>query len=200
MPDDRERVPPTSRLLLVPALCTLLVPQLRLTGDLLRLSPVTPFEIFWLVPIFGAYFGWRLKGDAEAPRPGSIVSRAALPLAIFVAALLLFRPTSGAMGVVSILSIVLVRRIWPRLNDVLLGYAIAARVPVTLAMLLATLGGWETVYDVAPFSIAAGLLPQLTVWFGFTVVAGTLSAGLWLSFEQWRERGMREPSRSASAH
>jgi len=40
-----------ARFLLVPALITLALTQLRLTGDLLGISGFGPYEIAWLVPI-----------------------------------------------------------------------------------------------------------------------------------------------------
>ena len=55
-------------------------------------------------------------------------------------------------------------------------------------MLVAMLGGWGTHYDKGPPDFPAmgvvatwvwiGLLPQLTLWIGFTVVAGALFGGL----------------------
>jgi len=177
-----------ARLLLVPFLATLAFTLLRLTGDLLRWSPIEPYEIAWLVPIFGVYLGAQLARESAPPAPGTILTTAALPAVLFVTGLALFRPTSGAMAVISVLAVVLVRRVWPRLNSALFGYALAARVPVAIAMLAATSGEWETVYDVAPFSLAAGLLPQLTVWIGFTVLVGTLSAALFLRVKMARDR------------
>lgn len=171
------------RLLLVPFLGTLALTLFRLTGDLLRwpagepYGPFGPHQIFWLVPVFGAYFGVKLAKQTEAPTPKALFSRTLLPSALFISGLVLFRPTSGAMAAISVAAVVLVRSIWPRLNSALLGYALAARVPVAIAMLAATTGSWETVYDVAPFSLAAGLLPQLTVWIAFTVLVGTSAAG-----------------------
>ena len=193
-----SRGPGYARLLLVPALITLSVTVLRLTADLLRWTSHGPPEIAWLVPAFGAYFGVQLYRYAGAPRPTRILTRAALPTALLLAAVVLFRPTSGATAVLSVVSVLLVRRAWPRLNDLLLGYAVAARAPVVIMMLAATRGGWETVYDVSPFHVAAGLLPQLTVWFALTVVLGTLSAGAALSVREWHHR--RHLSDSATTH
>ena len=176
----------TARLLLVPALITLALTQLRLTGDLLRISGFGPYEIAWLVPIFGAYFAICLaKSEETAPVPARLLKSSILPLALFGAGLLLFHPTSGGMAVVSLIAIVLIRSAWPRLGNLLLGYALAALLPVIITMLGATLNGWETIYDVSPYSVLAGLLPQLTVWIGFTVVVGSLAGGLAMALGGW---------------
>ena len=176
----------TARLLLVPALITLALTQLRLTGDLLRISGFGPYEIAWLVPIFGAYFALHLaKAEETAPAPGRLLKSSLLPMALFGAGLLLLHPTSGGMAALSLVAIVLIRRAWPRLGTLLLGYALAARLPVIITMLGATLNGWETVYDVSPYNVLAGLLPQLTVWIGFTVVVGSLAGSLALVLRGW---------------
>ena len=79
-------------------------------------------------------------------------------------------------------------RTWPELGRTLFTYALAARIPVVIVMLLAILGKWGTHYDVLPpdpppnlltmgpvgqwFFI--GLLPQMTIWIAQTVLFGTL--------------------------
>lgn len=186
MHSKRERALSTARLLLVPALATLALTQLRLTGDLLGISGFAPFQIGWLVPIFGAYFALHLaKYGRRAPAPWRLFKSSLLPLACFGAGLLLLRPTSGGMAAVSLLSIVLIRQSWPALGSLLLGYALAARLPVVITMLGATLNGWETVYDVSPYNVLAGLLPQLTIWIGFTVIVGSLAGSTALAARGW---------------
>ena len=93
--------------------------------------------------------------------------------------------TSGGMAAVSLVAIVLIRRAWPRLGTLLLDYALAARLAVIITMLGATLNGWETVYDLSSYSVLAGLLPQLTLWIAFTVVAGSLAGSLALALRDW---------------
>jgi hypothetical protein len=75
-------------------------------------------------------------------------------------------------------------RAWPALGKVLLQYALAARVPVILVMLVAMLGNWGTHYDVAPPNFpemgtlakwfAIGVVPQLSIWIWYTVVVGMI--------------------------
>ncbi len=179
----RQSIP---RLVLVPALATLALTQLRLTGDLLGWSEMgLPFEIAWLVPLFGAYFALQLqKVNGFAPSAARVLRGTLLPLALFLAGLILLRPTSGGMGFLSLIAVILVRRTWPRLGNALLSYAFAARLPVIVTILAATLGGWDTVFDVSPYNVLAGTLPQLTVWFAFTVVAGSVAASVALAVHE----------------
>lgn len=174
------------RLLLVPALITLALTQLRLTGDLLGISGFERFEIGWLAPVFGAYFAVCLvRAGATVPTPSVLLKRSLLPLALFGTGLVLFHPTSGGMAFVSVACIMLVWRAWPRLGVVLVGYAVAARLPVIVTMLGATLGQWQTIFDVSPYNVVGGLLPQATVWIGFTVVIGSLAGSLALALRGW---------------
>ena len=148
--DAKRRNFSLARLILVPTLVTLALFLLRLTGDLLRLPAFGPREVAWLVPVIGAYFGFRLAGESTAPRAKQILSETLLPLVLFGAGLIIFHPTSGAMAVVSVAALIGVRKVWPRLNDTLLAYAAAARAPIVLVIFASTTSsGWETVYDAA---------------------------------------------------
>ena len=76
---------------------------------------------------------------------------------------------------------------WRSMTAVLLRYALAARIPVLVVMYLAMRGnggaGWGTHYDaVSPQLVGApltrkyfyeALLPQLTLWIAWTVIAGS---------------------------
>ena len=87
-------------------------------------------------------------------------------------------------AVLSIVGAAVAYRGWPGLGRVLFAYGLAARIPVVLVMLAAILGNWGTHYDVAPPDFPAmgtiakwlliGLLPQLTIWMWFTIVAGAI--------------------------
>ncbi len=89
------------RLILVPAVITLAVTLLRLIGELQGWSPAlfnrnaggggALVGIAWLVPVFGAWFGWKL-GKVGA-FPGSLGR--ALGLVILALAIL---PLSGFLG------------------------------------------------------------------------------------------------------
>jgi hypothetical protein len=87
---------------------------------------------------------------------------------------------SVAGGVAGIIGL----RAWPELGRVLLLYGLAARLPVVVVYFLALRGRWGTHYDAIPPGwpemglgmkfVVLGLLPQLTLWIGYTIVVGTL--------------------------
>jgi hypothetical protein len=202
MSDESRRSP--GRLILVPAVITLAVTLLRLVGELQGWSPRlfsreaggggSLVGISWLVPVFGAWFGWKLVRAGAGPGK---VGRA---LGIALLAFLLL-PAVGVIGyaaglgpqsfvtfgiyvVASIVGLVIGLRAWPALGRVLVQYALAARLPVVLVMLFAMLGNWGTHYDVAPPGFPAmstlakwltiGVLPQLTIWIWYTVAVGAI--------------------------
>ena len=66
----------TGKLILVPAVITLAVTLLRLVGELQGWSPALFSRaagggrlvgISWLVPVFGAWFGWKLARAGSGP-------------------------------------------------------------------------------------------------------------------------------------
>jgi hypothetical protein len=185
---------PIWRLILVPAGITLAVTLLRLVGELQGWSPVlfsraaggggSLVGIAWLVPIFGAWFGWRLARSGErlagvGRALGLIVlAIALLPVSGFVAQKLGIGAQSVAtlavFALISVVGLVVALFAWPALGRVLLAYAFAARIPVALVMLAAVLGDWGTHYDVLPPGapemsglwkwFVIGLVPQMTIW------------------------------------
>jgi hypothetical protein len=201
--NDEASVRP-GQLILVPAVITLAVTLLRLVGELQNWSPAlfskqaggggSLVGISWLVPVFGAWFGWRLAKAGQGP--GAIgralglalLALVLLPLSGFLAATLgvdqRSLATLGIFAVVSVAGLLVALRAWPALGRVLLAYALAARIPVVLVMLVAILGNWGTHYDVPPPGVpemsglwkwfVIGVLPQMTVWLWFTVVIGGL--------------------------
>lgn len=199
---------PVKKLILVPALITLAVTLLRLTGELLHWSP-TLFNpepggggalvgIAWLVPIFGAYFGWTLARAGQGPvAVGKAIGYSFLGLAIlpaigFLAVKAGMSPqafsTFAVFIALAIAGAVIASRAWPELGRTLLAYALAARIPVILVMLAAILGNWGTHYDVAPPDFPAmsplakwaliGLLPQATIWIWFTIAVGAVCGSI----------------------
>jgi len=193
----------TRKLILVPALITLAVTLLRLTGELRHWSPAlfnpaaggggAIVGITWLVPVFGIYFGLKLARAGLAGATGPAIGLALLGLLImpiggFTAVKLGMSQQSlallGVFVVLSIVGAVIAYRGWPALGRVLLAYGLAARVPVAFVMLLAMLGNWGTHYDVAPPDFPAmspfakwviiGLVPQMTIWIWFTIAMGGL--------------------------
>ena len=131
------------RLILVPAVITLAVTLLRLTGELQQWSS-TLFSraaggggaligIVWLIPIFGIYFALKLARAGEGP--GRVLRGVGLCVLAFVvmvlsgvgATALGLDPNSRATLVVfvvaAIVSGLLAFKAWPALGRVLLAYA-----------------------------------------------------------------------------
>jgi hypothetical protein len=192
------------RLIFVPVVVTLAVTLLRLLGELEGWSPSlfsrapggggSPVGISWLVPIFGAWFGWRLARGGEWPGGALratallVAAIAAVPVCGLAAGMLGLGPTDLRLlylyAGAAVVGLVLALRAWPALGRTLLAYALAARVPVAVVMLLAMLGNWGTHYDVAPAGFpemptlskwfTIGVLPQMTIWLWFTVSVGLL--------------------------
>jgi hypothetical protein len=208
---DASRI---GKLILVPAVITLAVTLLRLVGELQGWSSTLfnrgdkPFSpslvgIVWLVPVFGAWFGWKLTRAGSGP--GSLgrafgltlAALAVLPLASFLAPRAgivpehMWRPNVPLTESFTILSVFVVVFFvgiaigilaWPALGRTLLAYGLAVRIPIALLMLVAMLGNWGTHYDARPsyqmstlgWWVAIGLVPQLSFWIWITIVFGAL--------------------------
>lgn len=194
----------TIRLIAIPAVITLAVTVLRLMGEFQGWSKAwfnpdpggggAVIGIVWLVPIFGIYFAIRLSNAGQGPAsPGRTALFALLGLLIvvggFAIALTVSQPgllaAQLAVAAAAVVGMVLQRRAWPALFKTLLAYGYAARIPVTVIMFFAIRGAWGTHYDGPPPGfptniswfpkfILIGVIPQLIVWIGFTVIVGTL--------------------------
>jgi hypothetical protein len=192
------------QLILVPAVITLGVTLLRLVGELAGWSPAlfnreaggggALVGIAWLVPVFGAWFGWKLARAGSRPAGTgraigiTLLALAIIPVAGFVASSAGIPQQSLTTLYVfcaaAIAAVFVAARAWPALGRTLVGYGLAARIPVVVVMLVAILANWGTHYDVAPPDFPAmgalgkwftiGLLPQLTIWMAYTVVIGGL--------------------------
>jgi lysylphosphatidylglycerol synthetase-like protein (DUF2156 family) len=153
--------------------------------------------ISWLPIIFGPYFAVKLAGAGDAP------SSFGKPIGLALAGLLVLilggvvagvsattkHPNLAVVGFLVMLAAAFVARIgWRSFGNVLLAYGFAARIPVLIVMLIAMLGnggrGWGTHYDVIPPNFPyhtfaskffyTALVPQMTLWIGWTVVVGTI--------------------------
>jgi hypothetical protein len=196
----------TRRLVLGPALVTLAITLLRLIGEVNRWSPRffnreaggggALIGIVWLVPLIGIYFALRLRRAGHLPASrGRAVGHALAAVALF-AVLLAVAGRLVSSPVVRVLLINLAAALaawvawrgWPALGRVQFAYALAARIPVAILMLVAMAAEWGTHYELGPPGlpemgllpqwILIGLLPQLLFWVGFTVVVGCLFGGL----------------------
>jgi hypothetical protein len=216
--------PSLRQLVLVPALITLAVTLLRLTGELLRWSPAlfgreaggggSLVGIVWLIFVFGIYFALRLGHAGEAPARlapafGWPVLGVVLNTTVFAAAVALL-PASPVTQLAlftagSWAAIVIARRGWPTLWRVLLAYGFLARIPVLAIMFLAIFGGWDTHYAkprpdfpaMGPWGLFfwTALLPQMSVWIYLTVVLGMLMGAGTIGVQ----RLMNRPSSAATS-
>jgi len=197
------------QLILWPAVITLAITLLRLTGELQGWSPMlfnaeaggggALVGISWLPFLLGPYFAWKLAKAGKGPRSGWAVAGLGLlgmllMMGLFagVQALGLGTASYFIAYVVGLALAFLPWKAWSELSRTLLAYALAARIPVAIIMLLAIYGNWGTHYDVLPpdppASLAAtgpfmrwvliGLLPQMTIWIAFTVLVGALVGGV----------------------
>jgi len=183
-------------MILVPGLITLAVTILRLVGELNRWSE-TFFRreaggggaivgIVWLAFLFAIFFALRLQAIGVAfEKPAKGIVLAVVSIVVCIAGTMVMfsiAPVRQAIGIIiMIAAIFLMRFAWPSYWNVMLAYALAARIPVLIVMFFAMLGNWGTHYDAveptgATFSglaakfIQLGLMPQLFFWIPFTVV------------------------------
>ncbi|HUG53597.1 MAG TPA: hypothetical protein VMR21_08345 [Vicinamibacteria bacterium] len=212
----------TRELVLVPAIITLAVTLLRLTGELQGWSPAlfsrqggggwALIGIVWLVFVFGIYFAIRLARAGQGPPSvGWAVGYSLLGL-ILAPASAAVATAAGApqLRIIGLVSIVFLAgawvacRGWRELGNTLFVYALAARVPVVLVMLAAILGSWGTHYDAVPPGFPAmgpvatwaliGLFPQLTLWVGFTVTVGMFFGSVAVAIVRPRPRQAVAPA------
>jgi len=157
--------------------------------------------ISWLPLIFGPYFAWKLAAAGEGPASvGKAIGLAFGGLVPIIVGAILAMPRGGtheapfALFIVGSLIMLLGAFVpglgWKGLGNTLLAYALAARIPVLIVMFIAMSAnggqGWGTHYDVLPTFMAGtqmslmrkfftiGIMPQLTFWIAWTVVAGSI--------------------------
>jgi hypothetical protein len=152
--------------------------------------------ISWLPIIFGPYFAWKLAGVGDRPSSvGKAIGFAFLGLVVYFLGGLLTGATHSQLSILTLVAflVMLVAAFvpgigWRSLGNTLLAYAFAARIPVLIVMFLAMRGnggqGWGTHYDAVPAMFAqasfarkffyTAILPQMTLWIGWTVVLGSI--------------------------
>lgn len=200
-------------LVLVPALLTLVVTIVRLVGERSGWAPQLfnangpgpeqqqgMFGITVLIPVFGFWFGFKLRRDTGGPANllGSVLQYL-IAAGIFVGGVFavttlgwLVMPTEKqpgppvGMGVMAGLlgvTFLVVLTAWPRLSAALLVYALLARLPVVAITFLAVANDWGTHYEKLPssFQVPEGMdkalflsMPQLTFWPVATMLVGGL--------------------------
>jgi hypothetical protein len=154
-------------LILWPAVITLGITLLRLTGELQGWSKVlfNPVAggggalvgISWLPLVFGPYFAWKLAKDGKGPQgPWKAAGLALLGIALIIGVFSAVQALKLGIGAVlaafllSLAGAFIPWKSWPELGKLLLAYGFAARVPVVIVMLAAIYGSWGTHYDVLP--------------------------------------------------
>ena len=214
MTQDRS-APLPFKSLLVPAVATLGVTLLRLTGELLGWSTTlfgdsggggASVGIVWLVPVFGVYFACSLAARGPTPRPAGVVGHALGAASLVVASgaiggLLLKLPQVGQVSVVMLAAVAgawVAYRGFPALGRTLLLYGVAARVPVIIVMLVAILASWHTHYNAPPPALQdlaalpkwflIGVIPQTFLWIPFTMIVGAFFGGIALVAVGYRQR------------
>ncbi len=152
--------------------------------------------ISWLPIIFGPYFALKLAGAGSGPPSnGKAIMMAMIGLVVFVLGGVIFATTIAhpsyltAAALLLMLAAAFVPALgWRSLGITLLAYAFAARIPVLVVMYFAMSGnggaGWGTHYDGMPPALAhvpfgtaflyGAVMPQMTLWIGFTVVVGAI--------------------------
>ncbi len=157
--------------------------------------------ISWLPIIFGPYFAWKLATANEGPSSnGKAIGMCVVGFVVFflgaasswigftkhITALIL-------LGFVLDLASAFVPRFgWRALGNTLLAYAFAARIPVVVVMFIAMSAhggqGWGTHYDVAPGFVVTSfaqkfidlaVLPQMSLWIGWTAIIGGLFGSIY---------------------
>lgn len=193
--------------ILVPAIITLAMTLLRLTGELLDWHPVlfsreaggalAPVGIWWLAIVFGVYFAWKLCKQGLGPQSAGkaiLIAVVCLAITIGIAVLIGILTTPGSIWagllliIGTLITVPMTIRTWPQLGRILLAYGFAARIPVAIVMAFAIFGDWGTHYDASPpefpdasaFAkwVQIGVIPQFTAWIIYTSVFGTLFGGI----------------------
>jgi len=153
--------------------------------------------ISWLPFIFGPYFAWKLAAAGDGPASaGKAIGMSAVGLVVFVLGGFAFgfgltkhmTPLVLVGFVLALASAFLPGLGWRSFGNALVAYAFAARIPVLIVMYIAMSAnggqGWGTHYDVAApgFVVTSfaqkfidiAVLPQMSLWIGWTAVIGGL--------------------------
>ncbi len=138
--------------------------------------------IGWLIPVVGAWFGWRLAPTEQPPggrrRAVARVGAGLLGVAaVFTAAKAVLPVTAGTFVFVAVslplLAIAAVRA-WPALARPLLLYALVVRLVIVAITVAAVQGEWGSHYE----RLAPGAPAMSTL--GRTVVLGAAQLCLWV--------------------
>ncbi len=158
--------------------------------------------ITWLPIIFGPYFAWMLIKSGFGPGSvGGAVGAAIGSVVSFLIGSIVAGYTETHPGILTLVGFLITLAAafipgkgWRAFGVTLLVYAFAARIPVAIVMLIAMSAhsgqGLGTHYDVVGDQFAAlaspwwkkfvlfGLIPQMTLWIGWTLAIGSLTGTL----------------------
>lgn len=177
MPVRASSGPSLQRLILVPALISLVFTIMRVLGELNHWSerwfePVTRgltpsafgwvFGITWLAAPFGVYFALKLSAAEQGPESTSkavvggvlslgIAAIGSLWVVPFMQHSYVFHPGLLLFLIITWSIMVIAAMVhlwtWPGLFNTLLAYGLASRIPVAVVYFLAMRGNWGTHYD-----------------------------------------------------
>jgi len=204
-----------TRLILIPAIITLAVTLLRLTGELLHWSSIlfsraeggggAIVGISWLPFVFGPFFAVKLWDRNHRPSScGKTIGFALLGfLVLGCGSLFAFTPVFAFPGhiLLGLLLIVAAAALqfvpWHALARTLIAYAYTARVPVAIVMYFAMQGSWGTHYDAVPPGneqlafwpkyFYLGIAPQLLMWIAYTMTIGALFGAIYVAVVRHRK-------------
>lgn len=201
-------------MVMVAGLVALLVTIVRLVGETQQWSgllfssagpgdpnrPQGLFGIGWLMPIFGFWFGWRLRRSTGEPGNAGrsalfyLLGGVVIGLGFFLVSKfgLVVMPTKETPGIpqgmpwsagLVAAAVLVMFMAWPRLSVALFAYAVLSRIPVLVVTYLSVTNGWDTHYDKLPpdWVLPEGMdkvvflsLPQVTFWIAATMMFGGL--------------------------
>jgi hypothetical protein len=165
-------------------------------------SDFTVLGVTWLPVLFGPYFAWKLIRTGFGPGSlGGAVGAAIGSVVVFFAGALVAGYTETHPGILTLVGFLITLAAafipgkgWRAFGVTLLTYAFAARIPVVIVILIAMSGhggqGLGTHYDTVGGQFAAlaspwwkkfilfGLIPQMTLWIGWTLAIGSLAGTL----------------------
>ena len=196
-----------TRLIMWPAIITLVVTLVRVAGELLH-GPAFLFSraeggggaivgITWLPIIFGPYFAVRLFDRGRGPSGfGKTILFALAGLVVLgCGGMVGFDPTVQFTGHVVVGLALMVGAAalqyipWKELAQSLIAYGYLARVPVVIVMFFAMRDHWGTHYDaiLPPYDqlpfwtqyLYMAIAPQLIMWIAYTMTIGALFGGIY---------------------
>jgi hypothetical protein len=168
----------------------------RLVEPVVRQVERVSGDHWFLPPIFGFYFAWKLVHEGQRiDRVGhafllgllGVVLNQLVEATVFQYAEISVYSMLVILWTVAVISAYLQYLAWPALCKTLLAYGVGARIPVVVIMFLALRGHWGTHHDhpSGPFTLSFwptfllfGFFEELVYWVSFTVAMGSLAGSI----------------------